>query len=421
MRWILLLLGLLSLLPGTDSVAAGQDAFLRLPENLAQDRALVVEQGRRVFNRDWVPFPGYRNDVDGLGPAFNRTSCGGCHPRNGRGRPPERPTDPFVSMILRLTVPSGNTVAVHPVYGTQINDRSVVGVPHEGEPHVRYEKTSGRYPDGTGYDLLRPEYGVEGLRFGPLGAETVFSPRVAPPVAGLGRVAEIPDEVLQALADPYDSDGDGISGRLRLVDGRTGRFGWKAGQPDLLAQTASALINDIGITSRLHPSQNCPDVQTACQAEEQGGQLEIDDADLDALVAYQQAVLPPRPRAAAPRGRILFTQVGCAACHRPEMPVRGGETIRPYSDFLLHDMGVGLSDAPGRAGPFAAEWRTPPLWGIGSLRAVNGHRRLLHDGRARGVAEAILWHGGEGAAARDSFMALSGEDRAALIDFVNTR
>jgi CxxC motif-containing protein (DUF1111 family) len=257
-------------------------------------------------------------------------------------------------------------------------------------------------------------------------------------VFGLGLLAALSEETLAGLADPDDEDGDGISGRLnRVWDPKSnsvqiGRFGWKANQAGLEQQNTGALLGDIGISSPLFPSQDCPPPQSACQAAVTGGDPEIDQEKIDFLVTYTNLLAVParrdvdQPEVLA--GKAIFSELGCASCHIPKLetgeldgfPEVSGQTIRPYTDLLLHDMGEGLADhrpdflADGR------EWRTPPLWGMGLSQNVNHHTRLLHDGRARDASEAILWHGGEASAAQAAFKALNERERARLLRFLSS-
>ena len=251
----------------------------------------------------------------------------------------------------------------------------------------------------------------------------------------MGLLEAIPAAALHALADPDDRSGDGISGRVHVLPetGAIGRFGWKATAPSVQAQTAGALVHDMGITSPLHPV----DARTAAQRLRlpfaEGGTPEIDVHKLGRLVFYAQAIAPPRPRAEDPaaieRGRQHFTDFGCAACHVPSWttgdtafaPALAGVTFEPYTDLLLHDLGAELADGKHDGAAAPAEWRTAPLWGIGLIPVVNGHDRLLHDGRARGIAEAILWHGGEAERARERFRTASAGERADLLAFVRSR
>jgi CxxC motif-containing protein (DUF1111 family) len=238
-----------------------------------------------------------------------------------------------------------------------------------------------------------------------------------------------------ARADPDDADHDGISGRANWVWDQAagasalGRFGWKANQPPLRQQAAGAALGDIGLTSPLFPGQNCGAGQAACAAAPSGGEPELSERFLDRLELYTQALAVPAMRAprdaSVRRGWELFNRAGCAACHTPTLttgPHRlaalSGQIVHPFTDLLLHDLGPGLADGRPDFLASGSEWRTAPLWGIGLIERVNGHTRLLHDGRARDLAEAILWHGGEAAAAREAFRTMAPDERAALLAFL---
>lgn len=416
-----------------------RNAFSRSARNLTNLERRTFEVGDSFFNQNWVTAPASTEARDGLGPTFNAQSCSSCHTHDGRGRPPEAADDPTRGLLLRLSRPSvdryGAPLPV-PNYGGQLQDRAIGPVPPEGSISLTYAEISGAYADGQPYTLLSPRYAIADPAFGPLPAGLMISPRVAPAVFGAGLLAAIPEADLLAQADPEDVDGDGISGRPNMVwDWRKGalalgRFGWKANQPTVEQQVAAAFLGDIGITSDLFPEENCPPLQTACQAAPNGGVPELPAERLRKITFYNRTLAVPAmrnlddPQVAA--GAKLFLAAGCAACHTPryvtgesDTPALSNQTIYPYTDLLLHDMGPGLADnrpdflADGR------EWRTPPLWGLGLIATVNGHTRLLHDGRARNLSEAILWHGGEGAKSRDNFIALSQPERAALIAFLN--
>jgi CxxC motif-containing protein (DUF1111 family) len=397
--------------------------------------------GNSFFNLAWVSSPSSTTARDGLGPTFNATSCSACHFKDGRGRGlPDTEGAPHVSLLFRLGVKMGADTMVHPAYGGQLQPHGVAGVPGEGRPFVRFETIVLQYPDGLWARLARPVYAFFDLAFGALGADTVVSPRVAPQMVGLGLVDSIPEAEILRREDPYDADGDGISGRANRVwsieRGQTmlGRFGWKAGQPSLLEQNAGAFAGDMGITSPLHPEEDCPSPQIDCQANRSGEDIPAER--LAQVTTYTQLLsVPARRNPQAPevlRGREVFHTVGCASCHTPSYTTAADaahdvlreQQIYPYADFLLHDMGDDLaddvSDTRFEGVATTREWRTPPLWGIGLIATVNGHTRLLHDGRARGVEEAVLWHGGEGQRARDAFMAAPAADRAALVRFVES-
>jgi CxxC motif-containing protein (DUF1111 family) len=263
-----------------------------------------------------------------------------------------------------------------------------------------------------------------------------LSPRLAPATIGLGLLEAVPAERLLELSDPDDRDGDGVSGRPNRVWDRAhaeltlGRFGWKAEQPSLRQQIAAALAADLGITSRLYPLADCSGVQVECSAG--AGEPELAERVLDRLETYVQLLAVPERRhgedPGVQRGGVRFRELGCAACHVPShltaataaLPELASQSIWPYTDLLLHDLGPELADGRPSFDAEGAEWRTPPLWGLGLSREVSGHERLLHDGRADGVAEAILWHGGEAAAARDAFEQLSRAERQELIAFIES-
>jgi CxxC motif-containing protein (DUF1111 family) len=332
------------------------------------------------------------------------------------------------SMLVRLSADGGGPLAD---YGDQLNDRALVGVAPEGRAVISYDEIAGAYGDGTPYTLVRPRLAFADVAFGPLdGALT--SPRVAPAVIGLGLLEAVPETTLAALADPDDADGDGISGRINRLDtdGTIGRFGWKANAADLRHQSAAAAIGDMGLTTSLFPEQNCPPAQAACRAADAEDGPEISDAFLDRIVTAMRAVAVPAQRNADDpeviAGLAAFRRFGCDGCHIPTLvtdrnatlPELRDQTFHPFTDLLLHDMGEGLADGRPDHDASGTEWRTPPLWGLGLVPVVNGHDRLLHDGRARGFAEAILWHGGEAEAAKEAFRNAPRDERDALVAFL---
>jgi CxxC motif-containing protein (DUF1111 family) len=397
--------------------------------------------GNSFFNQSWVQAPASTEARDGLGPLLNARSCAACHFKDGRGRPPLEPGEQFLSMLLRLGVgdrgPHGEPLP-DPTYGDQLQPFAIDGIPPEGAPSVSYREAPGNYADGEAFTLLEPTYAIAELAYGPLDPKLTISPRVAPAVSGLGLLEAISAERLEALADPDDADGDGISGKIQWVwDYGTsaraiGRFGWKAEQPTVRKQSAGAFLGDIGITSAGLPDQNCTAVELECSRAIPGGAPEISDELLDKVELYARILaVPMREHWKSEKvllGKRLFQGAGCASCHVPShttgdlpgVPEVSGQLVYPYTDLLLHDMGEALSDRRPVFDADGAEWRTPPLWGLRFYRTVNRHDRLLHDGRARGVAEAVLWHGGEAQAARDAFVAMSAAERAALVEFVES-
>jgi CxxC motif-containing protein (DUF1111 family) len=408
------------------------------PDLSAADRRRF-EVGDSFFTKNWITAPSSTEARDGLGPTFNAQACSSCHVLDGRGAPPDpEAIDARLGLLLRLSVPGETATgapAEHPVYGGQLEDRAILDVPAEGRVDVTVETIRGTYADGTPYELTKPTYTVADPAFGPFGDDTMISPRLAPQVIGMGLLEAVPDDVLLDAADPDDTDGDGVSGRPnRVWDARSGeqiigRFGWKANVATVEQQVAGAFHGDIGITSALHPDEDCPDAQTACAASATGGSPELTDDRLAAVTFYGRTLAVPAMRDvgddSVAAGADVFADLGCTACHSPtlttgdsDIAALSDQTIHPYTDLLLHDMGSGLADGRPDFEATGSEWRTPPLWGLGIVDDVNGQRFLLHDGRATTFEEAILWHGGEGARAAEAFRSATAEDRAKLLAFL---
>ena len=425
-----------------------RNAFSLSARNLTRDERRTFEVGDSFFNQNWVTAPSSTPARDGLGPTFNAASCSSCHGLDGRAQPPLSDDDPQRGLLIRLSLPPHlqeffapdappGAPVPDPMYGGQLQDRAINGVTREGRIVIAYTEVQGAYADGEPYVLIAPAYTIEDRAFGPLHPEIQISPRIAPAVFGVGLLEAIPEEAIRALVDPEDEDGDGISGRVNIVWDlmrerfTLGRFGWKATQPTVLQQAAGAFHGDIGITSPLFPEQNCTPVQEACASAPGGGDPEVPDERLQKVAFYNRTLAVPAARdrddPEVERGAEFFFAASCHLCHTPQFTTGehsigalSGQTIFPYTDLLLHDMGEGLADDRPVFDASGREWRTPPLWGIGLVETVNGHTRFLHDGRARNLAEAILWHGGEAEAAKEYFRNLPAEDREALIAFLES-
>jgi CxxC motif-containing protein (DUF1111 family) len=427
--------------PGGALTTPLQDAgaFQQRAANSSRDSQLYFNSGQGFYLQPWLPPPTEIETRSGLGPLFNALACADCHLGGGRGRPPIEPQEAFAGFVLRLGSGARDAwgqAAGDPVYGAQLQTRAVTGVAPEGTPQIETAPLAGHYGDGTPFELGSPTYGLAQLQYGPAAAGVVLSPRVAPATIGLGLLEAIPVSRLEQLADADDADADGISGRVNWVWDRerqrqaAGRFGWKAEEPDLRQQIAAALSADLGVSSLLHPEDTCTAAE-GCGAGAASAP-ELSERVLDRIVSYLRLLSVPAHRDAdAPdvaQGEQLFGQLGCAACHVPShitaadaaLPELRSQVIAPYTDLLLHDLGPELADGRPSFGAQGDEWRTAPLWGLGLYRTVSGHQRLLHDGRADGVAEAVLWHGGEAAAAREAFRALDADERAALVAFVES-
>lgn len=421
----------LLMLPGL----ANSDDNLKNPQ---QHEDFAV--GGAFFQQPWVIAPASTTARDGLGPLFKANSCLACHIGHGRGHPPLSDSEPFLSTLVKLSVPAVTEeqkalaaklgVAPEPVYGDHLQPLGIKGLPGEGTPHFTYTDISGQFSDGKSWSLQKPTLAIANLNYGEFAPGTRFSARVAPPLPGMGLLESIPEAEILANADPEDSNSDGISGKPNHVWDIAkqkvilGRFSWKANQPSIAQQSADAFRNDIGITSDLFPEQPCTTTQTACLSLPDGGKPEL-PPDLLEKVVYHVAnqPVPPRRDADAPQvlqGQKLFQQAGCVACHTPTFPSLAQQPAQPYTDLLLHDMGAGLADNRPDYEASGSEWRTPPLWGIGLTEKINGHTRFLHDGRARNLLEAILWHGGEAESARQVVLAMDKAERDALLRFLNS-
>jgi CxxC motif-containing protein (DUF1111 family) len=434
----LALVSLLVLTAAAPFENAGLDgeAFGRPTPGLDAAQTKNFHAGSGLFRQAWVIGPSLDHpDVVGLGPLYNRLSCIACHVKNGRGAAPGDEGGVARAMVLRLSKAGADLHGgplPHPVYGAQLNPEGVPGVPGEGRAVVRYEFFESKLADGTAVAMRRPRIALEDLAYGPLEPDTPTSPRNAPPVFGLGLLEAVPESEILALAAKNGGRANFVfdieSGATKL-----GRFGLKANQPSLKQQIANAFAEDIGISSSLFPGENCTPAEAAClDAAKSAPRAELTEAQLAEVLDYISALAPPARRetddARVKQGEALFGAIGCAACHSETLtlgvfaplPAIAGARIHPYTDLLLHDMGEDLAD--GRADYLAGprDWRTPPLWGLGLAGKFGDAANFLHDGRARGVAEAILWHGGEARAAADAFRALGASDRDALLVFLNS-
>lgn len=432
---------------GTTVYATGRNALSFPAANLTDEERTRFAIGNSFFKRNWVEAPSSTTRRDGLGPHFIARSCGGCHALDGRGAPPKAGEQP-VSLLLRLSVPGVGAhggVVPEPTYGDQFNNFAVQKVKPEGKVTIGYRNITGRFADGRPYTLSKPAYRFRDLGYGPMAPNVMVSPRVAPQIIGVGLIEAIPESEILANATAQAAAGGPIKGMPNRVwdapSGKTmlGRFGWKANVATIAHQTAGAFNGDIGITSPVFPDEACTAAQKDCLSAPRGGQGQASDIDagtFNDVVFYQATLAPPARRAPGHaqvrNGEKLLHDAQCAACHRPsymtgEGPNPGlssqalsGQRIWPYTDLLLHDMGEGLVDGRPDFAANGNQWKTPPLWGIGLIKDVNGHNRLLHDGRARGVMEAILWHAGEAAESRDRVLKMSQPEQDALVKFVES-
>lgn len=436
------------LLPaGTATGDIATRTFVMPAANLSIDDEFEFYNGLSFFRDPWVAAPAATSDRDGLGPLFNARSCIACHQGGGRGKPITAGVNPSLALLIRLGM-TGTQNQFPATYGPQLQPFAIrlshpsleQHVLKEGDVEVSYRIIDGMFADGEPYQLQQPSYRLTNLNYGELPASVTISPRYAPAVYGMGLLDAISTDDLLSQQDIEDSDNDGISAKYNWVPNlktgeiEIGRFGFKALQPNLAQQVAAAFSQDIGISNSWFADDVCSHAQSAClQAAKLGKQqqyLEIPDKLHDLTIYFSQLITVPKARklqsAKAQRGRELFYQAACHKCHTPsyitaeDYPITelAGQTIWPYTDLALHDMGEGLSDGKQEFLASKSEWRTPPLWGIGLQNRVQGFQAYLHDGRARTVSEAILWHGGEGDAAKQRFVQFSKQEREALVYFI---
>ncbi|MGE8066105.1 di-heme oxidoredictase family protein [Pseudomonas sp. NPDC089569] len=436
---------------GTTVRKTDQNAFSLPSANLPPSRRVDFSVGNSFFRSPWVIAPSTTTARDGLGPLFNTNACQGCHIKDGRGHPPAPDAANAVSMLVRLSIPNDPAfahiierqgVVPEPVYGGQFQDMAVPGVAPEGKVRIDYTPVPIRFKDGTEVELRKPSLNISQLGYGPMHPDTRFSARVAPPMIGLGLLEAIAETDILANAQAQAKENNGIAGRPNRVwddalqQTVIGRFGWKAGQPSLNQQNVHAFSGDMGLTTSLRPFDDCTDTQIACKQAPSGtgpeGEPEVSDNILRLVLFYtRNLAVPARRDVGTPQvlaGKNLFYQAGCQTCHTPKYttaanaaePELASQVIRPYSDLLLHDMGDGLADNRSEFQAGGRDWRTPPLWGIGLTETVSGHTQFLHDGRARNLLEAVLWHGGEAKAAQQQVLTFDAGQRAALLAFLNS-
>lgn len=442
---------------GAATVRARQtaDAFSQMSANTPFADEMTFKLGNALFRKTWVASPASTLGSDGLGPLYNARACQDCHLKDGRGHAPETPGDARVSMFLRLSVPGGITpmaiadwlaTSPEPTYGGQLQDFAAPGHVAEGRMDVTYTEQPVTLADGVVVSLRAPTYSIDAPGYGPLHPDVMLSPRVAPQMIGLGLLEAILSADILAREDPDDADGNGISGRAQIVPSprygvpMLGRFGLKGGNPTVIDQSADAFAGDMGLSTPLHPSpsSDCSAAQTACRAAPDGQEdglrdgLEVDSQSLDLVTFYARNLGVPERRGVDDpkvlRGKQVFYGLNCTGCHTPkhvthrldDQRAQSFQLIWPYTDLLLHDMGPGLADNRPEGRATGREWKTPPLWGIGLTETVSGHTQFLHDGRARSLLEAVLWHGGEAQDQRDAVVALPTPDRQALIAFLES-
>jgi len=403
--------------------------------------------GRSFFTIPWVEAPSATTARDGLGPLFSANTCVNCHPNNAIGSVYNKKNQVSRNYISRVSIPSNGSIehqkmlkyngfVQEPIYGNQISINGVAGVPYEAKPIIKYENISVSYDDGEVIILQKPLQGVENqlkdLQYGKMDKNANISNRLAPALVGLGLIEQISDAQILKNEDINDKNNDGISGKANRVyniqsDSYTtiGRYTWKGSAPSVIHQSAAAASNDMSLTNKFFPKENCTDVQVDCHKAPKGENVmekkvfDLPMQRLEAIAFYLKNLKIPKSTITEEEGEKLFANIGCVDCHIPSFKGDNGYQIKPFTDFLLHDMGEALSDGRSEFDADANEWKTAPLWGIGKYKqATKKNPEFLHDGRAKSLEEAIVWHGGEAQSSKKSFMSLSKKQRDSIIKYI---
>ena len=420
--------------------------FSKPISNLSYEEQDIFMLGKSFFTIPWVEAPAATTARDGLGPLFNANTCISCHPKNSRASLFNKNHKPSRAYVTRLSIPSNNSkqhqemskysgFVEEPNYGGQISINGVHNLNFEAQPIIKYKKVQVTYPDGTKVTLKQPQDGLKNklrdLQYGEIHKDVSITNRLAPALVGLGLLEQLSDEQILENQDINDTNNDGISGKANIVyspkhsDFRIGRYTYKASAPSVFHQSAAAANNDMSLTNLFFPNENCTKMQKECKDAPKGRSFDeesffdLPTARLNAITFYISSLKIPKSIITQKNGEKLFESIGCVKCHTPSFTLENGYKIKPFSDLLLHDMGEGLSDGRSEFKATPREWRTAPLWGIGKYKlATNKEPELLHDGRAKTIEEAILWHGGEAKEIKNNFMSLSAQNRQSLIDYI---
>ncbi|WP_369048229.1 di-heme oxidoredictase family protein [Tenacibaculum sp. UWU-22] len=404
-------------------------AYSSPAENLSQETLEKHLNGDLDFERIFVTAPATLNP--GLGSVYNNSSCIKCHPSDGRGKLLPKNINGFTSLLLRISTPGNdkhNAPLAAPGYGTQLQNHALSGFLPEVTYQLSLQEQIELLADGTQVVLRKPIFSVTDW-YKEKPTNYMLSPRIAPPIFGSGLLEAIPEADILKATDENDSDKNGISGKANYVwnpvtqQTELGRFGWKANVSTLQVQVAGAYHGDMGITNPVFTKEEYDDGLA--------DDPEISAEILNNVVVYCQTLGVPAARDVdneqVDNGYQIFQNIQCAACHTPQqrtlqasVEALSNQTFYPFTDMLLHDMGEGLADNRPDFLASGKEWQTRPLWGIGLQKIVNGHTQFLHDGRARNLTEAILWHGGEAEAAKNNFKKLSTKEREDLLAFLNS-
>ena len=439
-------------LPGgeTSNQVENKNSFSLSSRNLEEHMRINFLVGNALFERMWEDSSISKNIAkDGLGPFFSARSCESCHINDGRGHIPLTNKEDKISVVIQISqnIAQSNDYIKNiedDIYGGQISEFAVKDVLKEADIIIDYKYSLEMYEDGRVVELRRPIIKIDNLNYGDFNESTIFSARIAQPMIGLGLIEHISDQSLLMNEDINDTNNDGVSGKANKVWDieneklAIGRFGWKAAQPSVYQQTADAFYHDMGLSNKLYSNPfNCTSKQVECAKAISGNSEEYDDLEvsndqLDLVTFYSSQLGVPARRSInaenVKKGKEIFFALNCNSCHVESFTTGdtgshanlNNQIIYPYSDFLLHDMGESLSDGVSEFFAQGSEWRTPPLWGIGLTSIVSDEYGYLHDGRARTIEEAILWHGGEANEIIQNYKKLKKNEVNQLLSFINS-
>jgi len=439
-------------LPGgeTSNQVENKNSFSLSSRNLEEHMRINFLVGNALFERMWEDSSISKNIAkDGLGPFFSARSCESCHINDGRGHIPITNKEDKISVVIQISqnIAQSNDYIKNiedDIYGGQISEFAVKDVLKEADIIIDYKYSLEMYEDGRVVELRRPIIKIDNLNYGDFNESTIFSARIAQPMIGLGLIEHISDQSLLMNEDINDTNNDGVSGKANKVWDieneklAIGRFGWKAAQPSVYQQTADAFYHDMGLSNKLYSNPfNCTSKQVECAKAISGNSEEYDDLEvsndqLDLVTFYSSQLGVPARRSInaenVKKGKEIFFALNCNSCHVESFTTGdtgshanlNNQIIYPYSDFLLHDMGESLSDGVSEFLAQGSEWRTPPLWGIGLTSIVSDEYGYLHDGRARTIEEAILWHGGEANEIIQNYKKLKKSEVNQLLSFINS-
>ena len=419
----------------------GRNAFSHHFTNLSFEQKQDFLIGNAFFREVWIASPSSTKSSDGLGPLYNARACQSCHIKDGRGHLPK--TEKPLSTVIKIGEYQGFRLLPHKVYGKQLQFFAIPGISLESEINLSYKSREKNYNYKDKISFEYPFVNFTDLKYGKVDKTNSLSLRVSPQVIGVGLLEAIETSDILKNEDINDTNGDGVSGvarKLKYSNGETkiGRFGIRASTPDLFVQTGTAFMHDMGLSNSVgnNPFGDCTENQKECLKYPTGidkkSTFEVDDEVMDKIVFYLSSLSPPKRRNVTNKdvllGKKIFYEAKCTSCHTPKYVTSKNakfdflkfQLIWPYTDLLLHDMGDELADKDLDGNVTNKEWKTPPLWGIGYAKEVNPRATFLHDGRAKTIMEAVLWHSGEAKKSIDFLIENYKDDLDKLDAFLNS-